>query len=175
MARSGAVAGLCPITEANLGDGIFPAARYLAAGGRFGIGTDSNVSIDVSDELRQLEYSQRLRDRARNVVPGETPSTGHTLYVGALRGGAQALGVPGGQVGVVQGAAADFVSLNAQSPLFNERRGDAWLDSFVFAGARDAIDCVWREGRKVVSAGRHPARESAEPAWRRALARLLRE
>jgi formimidoylglutamate deiminase len=175
LARTGAVAGLCPVTEANLGDGIFPAARFMAAGGRFGIGTDSNVSIAVNDELRQLEYSQRLRDRARNVVGGTAPSTGNTLFVGAQRGGSQALGVPAQWAGLVAGAPADFFSLNVGSPVFAERSGDSLLDSFVFAGARDAIDGVWRAGRKLVSGGRHHARDEAAGAWRATLSRLLRE
>lgn len=175
LAKSGAVAGLCPVTEANLGDGIFPASRYLEAGGRFGVGTDSNVSIGVGDELRQLEYSQRLRDRARNVVGGSVPSTGRTLFEGALRGGSQSLGVKEAQVGIAMGAAADFFSLSAESPALAERRGDALLDSLVFAGARDAIDGVWRAGVKRVSAGRHHARDESLRAWRKALARLLRD
>jgi len=175
LARTGAVAGLCPITEANLGDGIFPAVKFRAAQGRFGIGTDSNVSISVADELRQLEYSQRLRDRARNVIEGAVPSTGRTLFEGALRGGSQALGIARGQGGLVEGAPADFCSLNGGTAPFAERKGDALLDSFVFAGVRDAIDGVWRAGRKVVSSGRHQARDDAERSWRATLARLLRE
>lgn len=175
LAGSGAVAGLCPITEANLGDGIFPAAQYLVARGRFGIGTDSNVSISVSDELRQLEYSQRLRDRARNVVDGATPSTGRTLFGGALLGGSQALGVDPDKTGIVVGAPADFFSLNGDEPVYAERRGDALLDSFVFAGARAPIDGVWRAGRQCVSAGRHHARDEAARAWRAALVKLLRD
>jgi formiminoglutamate deiminase len=174
LARTGAVAGLCPVTEANLGDGIFPAVKFLAAGGRFGIGTDSNVSIAVADELRQLEYSQRLRDRTRNLVAGDASSTGRTLFEGAMTGGSQALGIARAQAGLVEGAPADFFSLNGQSPLFAERAGDALLDSFVFAGARDAIDGVWRAGRKLVSSGRHHARGEAERSWRATLARLLR-
>jgi formiminoglutamate deiminase len=175
LAASGAVAGLCPITEANLGDGIFPATGYLAAGGRFGIGTDSNVDISVSGELRQLEYSQRLRDRARNAVVGDRPSTGRTLFEGALRGGSQSLGVGRAETGITPGASADFFSLNADAPLFAERRGDALLDSLVFAGARDAIDRVWRAGRECVVAGRHVLRDQAIAQWRSTLARLLRE
>ena len=175
LARSGAVAGLCPITEANLGDGIFPATKFLGAGGRFGIGTDSNVSISVSDELRQLEYSQRLRDRARNVVEGAAPSTGRALFDCALRGGSQALGIEAAQAGIVPCAPADFFSLNEKSPLLAERSGDALLDSFVFAGLRDAVDGVWRAGIKQVTGGRHHLRDEAERAWRLALARLLRE
>ena len=175
LAGSGAVAGLCPITEANLGDGIFPAPGFLAAEGRFGIGTDSNVSISVSDELRQLEYSQRLRDRARNVVAGAAPSTGRTLFGAALRGGSQALGMSAEQTGIAQGAPADFFSLDADAEVFAERSGDALLDSFVFAGARAPIVGVWRAGRKVVSAGRHLARDQAAKVWRATLARLLRD
>jgi formimidoylglutamate deiminase len=174
LARSGAVAGLCPITECNLGDGIFPGAKYLAAGGRFGIGTDSNVSISVAEELRQLEYSQRLRDRARNVVPGASPSTGRTLFEGALRGGSQALGVSAAHAGIAVGAPADLVALRGDAPAFAERSGDALLDTWIFASVRDAIDEVWRGGRKVVSGGRHHARESAEKAWRAALGRLVK-
>ncbi|MBC8025915.1 MAG: formimidoylglutamate deiminase [Steroidobacteraceae bacterium] len=172
LAASGAVAGLCPITEANLGDGICDANRLIAAGGAFGIGTDSNVRIGVAEELRQLEYSQRLRDRARNVIVGEMPSTGRVLYEGALRGGARALGaLRVGPVGIEVGAPADMVSLDADSPTLMERRGDALLDSFVFAGG--GIDGVWRGGVKVVAGGRHIARERLHARYRAALARLL--
>jgi formimidoylglutamate deiminase len=173
LAASGAVAGLCPVTECNLGDGISEASRFIAAGGEFGIGTDSNVRISVAEELRQLEYSQRLRDRARNVITGaESKSTGRALFDGALRGGSRALGaLMVGPVGLEVGAPADIVSLNAASPSLVERRGDAWLDSFVFAGG--GIDGVWRGGVKVVAGGRHLARERLEARYRRTLARLI--
>ena len=175
LAASGAVAGLCPTTEANLGDGIFPASRYLAAGGRFGIGTDSNVSISVAGELRQLEYSQRLRDRARNVIGGEAPSTGRALFEGAIQGGSQSLGVDRGTAGIRVGASADFFSLNTDAPLLAERGEDALLDSLVFAPPRDAIEGVWRAGEQWVLQGRHVAREDATRAWRAALKRLLQD
>jgi formimidoylglutamate deiminase len=172
LAASGAVAGLCPITEANLGDGIFPAPKYFAAGGVFGIGTDSNVSIRVADELRQLEYSQRLAHRARNVIgSSDSRSTGRVLFEGAMRGGAQALGVPG--AGIVPGASADFFSLSTGVESFAHRGDDAWLDSWIFAGGRDCIDGVWRAGRKLVSAGRHNAREHIATRYRETLRRLL--
>jgi len=172
LARSGAVAGLCPITEANLGDGIFPATKYFGAGGTFGIGTDSNVSLSVADELRQLEYSQRLRDRARNVVSGAGAlSTGRALFDGALRGGLQAMGVRG--AGIAAGAAADFFSLDANSPTLASRSEDAVLDSFIFAGGRECIEGVWRGGRRVVTQGRHHAREAIAARYRYVLARLL--
>lgn len=172
LARSGAVAGLCPITEGNLGDGVFPATTFLDAGGALGIGTDSNVLISVAQELRQLEYSQRLRDRMRNVLAGgPNCSTGRTLYEAALRGGAQALGVG---VGFEVGAPADFFSLNTDHVTFAGRGGDQLLDTFIFAGGERCIDGVWRAGRRVVSGGRHHARPAIETRYRATLARLLR-
>jgi len=170
LASSGAVAGLCPITEANLGDGIFPARPYFDAGGCFGIGTDSNVLIDPAGELRMLEYAQRLSQRARNVLaaaPGR--STGRDLFDAALAGGAQALGVK--TAGLEQGASADIVSLDAGDPSLAGRNGDLILDSWLFAGA--AIDCVWRHGKKTVSGGRHNHRERIRGRYRDTLAGLL--
>jgi formiminoglutamate deiminase len=174
LAACGAVAGLCPITEANLGDGVFPATKYLAAGGAFGIGTDSNVSIRVADELRQLEYSQRLMHRARNVIgSGDSRSTGRVLFEGAVRGGAQALGVT--VAGIVAGAHADFFSLSGDSSAFEHRREDALLDSWIFAGGNNCIDSVWRAGRKLVSSGEHEARDEVAARYRTTLQRLLAE
>jgi formiminoglutamate deiminase len=175
FARSGAVAGFCPITEANLGDGLAPAAPFVQQGGTFGIGTDSNVRIGVADELQQLEYSQRLRDRSRNVLSGTSRSTGRSLFEGAVRGGALATGVQvdGRQAGIAIGAAADFFSLNLDSLEFAGRSGDALLDSFVFAGGKRAIDGVWRAGKKVVAGGQHRAREKVSANYRATLARLL--
>lgn len=173
LATSAAVAGLCPITEGNLGDGVFPAAAFASAGGTFGIGTDSNVLVSAGQELRQLEYSQRLRDRARNVLAsGPDRSTGRTLFEAAWRGGAQALGVRGG---IEVGAPADFFSLASDDPVFAGRTEDAWLDTFVFAGGDRCIDRVWRAGNEVVSNGRHRERERIEARYRATLQRLLRE
>jgi formiminoglutamate deiminase len=170
LAKSGAVAGLCPITEANLGDGVFPAEAYFVAGGRFGIGTDSNVLIDAAGELRALEYTQRLTHRARNLVPREAgQSTGRSLFEGALEGGARALGLT--PFGLCENAAADLVSLDSHHPSLAGRSGDAILDSWIFAGAR--VDCVWRYGGKVVTGGRHHAREAAQTRYRAAMNRLL--
>ena len=171
LAASGAVAGLCPITEANLGDGIFPAVRYLAAGGAFGIGTDSNVLIDPAQELRQLEYSQRLVHRGRNMLAGATrQSVGATLFAGAERGGAQALNVP---AGIVAGGSADIVSLDADHDALIGRSGDALIDGWVFAARTGAVDCVWRRGRKVVADGRHVASAAIAAAYRRTVEKLL--
>ncbi|HEX4160596.1 MAG TPA: formimidoylglutamate deiminase [Rhizomicrobium sp.] len=170
LARSGAVAGLCPVTEANLGDGVFPARPYLDAGGHYGIGTDSNIRIGAGEELAMLEYAQRLAHRARNLWPErQRESTGRALFDGALRGGAQAMGQP--EPGLRVGSSADFLSLAADDPALAGRRDDAILDSWIFAGA--VIDCVWRRGRRLVSAGRHCARDSVVVRYSEVLGRLL--
>ena len=172
LARSGAVAGLCPITEANLGDGVFPAADFLAAGGTFGIGSDSNVLIDAAEELRMLEYSQRLTRRARNVLGrGAGRSTGGDLYRAALAGGGQALGATAG--GLKRGRPADFVTLDRAHPALMARDGDALLDSWVFAGRHGGVDGVWRRGRQVVEGGRHQGREAILARYRTALQGVL--
>lgn len=166
VAASGAVAGLCPITEANLGDGTFPASTFLAAGGRFGVGSDSNVLIGVGDELRQLEYSQRLLHRARNVIAPANGSTGRTLFDGALAGGGAALGA---KVGISAGLAADFVSLGTTgAPGLS---GDRVLDGWIFAG-NVRPDGVWVGGRKLVEGGRHVAREAIAARFALAMGQL---
>lgn len=154
MAQAGAIAGLCPITEANLGDGTFPASEFFSDGGRFGVGSDSNVLIGLPDELRQLEYSQRLLHRARNVLAAPGGSTGRALFDGALAGGAAALG---GKAGITAGNVADFVSLKTRHGL--DLSADMLLDSWIFANGAD-VDCVWVNGRKQVEGGRHVAREA---------------
>jgi formiminoglutamate deiminase len=164
LVQSGAVAGLCPITEANLGDGIFPAVGFLDEGGAIGIGSDSNVRIDAAEELRLLEYGQRLTARARNVLASPGRSTGARLFHAALNGGHQSLGITG--------RPADLVALNPADPAFTSRAGDAILDSWIFA-ARAPIDCVWRAGRKVVADGRHIHAEAIAARYRATLARLL--
>lgn len=171
LAQSGAVAGLCPITEANLGDGLFPARAFLAAGGRFGIGSDSNVLIDMTEELRWLEYGQRLDERARNVMAGGPGrSTGLDLYNGALRGGAQALGTG---CGLAVGNSADLFTLDPDHPSIAGREGTGIVDALLFAAGRQAIDCVWRRGKQVVTAGRHHAREAVTARYRSAIAALM--
>ena len=170
VAVSGAVAGLCPITEANLGDGLFPAPQYAAAGGRFGIGSDSNVLIDAAEELRLLEYGQRLTLRARNVLTQQTgSSTGRALFDGALSGGFQALG--NSVFGPRVGASADLVSLDEGDPVLAGRKGDALLDSWIFGGGR--VDCVWRRGAKWVEGGRHRARDAIATRYKQAVAGIV--
>ncbi|HVV66412.1 MAG TPA: formimidoylglutamate deiminase [Rhizomicrobium sp.] len=170
LAAAKAVAGLCPITEANLGDGLFPAEAFLEAGGRFGVGSDSNVLIDAAEELRTLEYGQRLAKRRRNVLAATGgASTGSALYRGALAGGAQALGAA---CAIEAGAAADLVSLNAEHPALWGRTDEALVDSWIFAARGGAVDCVWRAGKKLVSGGLHLRREAIVARYRAALARL---
>lgn len=172
LAGSGAVAGLCPVTEASLGDGIFPAREFIRAGGRFGIGTDSNVLIGVTDELRQLEYGQRLTHRERNILSGGPGvSTGRALFDAALAGGARALAQP--TVGLATGARADIVTLDVTHPALAGRRGDAVLDGWIFASGADAIDCVWAGGDKVVEGGHHRLRRNAREAFNAAVRRLI--
>jgi formiminoglutamate deiminase len=179
LAHSGAVAGLCPVTEANLGDGLFRAPEYLHAHGALGIGTDSNIAIDVAAELRMLEYGQRLLHRARNVLAVDvTRSTGRQLFDAAVAGGARALGgVPrfsaAASHGLAEGTAADIVTLNVEHPALCGRERDALIDSWVFTGGRDAVDCVWVRGRQVVSGGRHRARDEIAARYRRVIADVL--
>jgi formimidoylglutamate deiminase len=171
IAASGAVVGLCPITEANLGDGIFPAPPFLALAGRIGIGSDSNVLIDAAEELRTLEYSQRLAHRGRNVLASAAGrSTARTLFEAALAGGAQVLQSPRG---LVEGAWLDVVSLDVEQPQLVQRREDDILDSWVFSGGGRLVDCVWRAGEKVVINGAHRDRDRILARYRRALKRLL--
>ena len=170
LARSGAVAGLCPITEANLGDGIFDGVRFAAAGGRWGVGSDSNVQITLAGELRLYEYSQRLRDRGRAMLAEGARSTGRALWEGAARGGAMAAGRMAGAIAT--GAVADLVALDMDSLHLAGREGDEILDAFVFAGNDGLVAEVWSGGRHVVTGGRHVAREAVAARFRAVMAAL---
>lgn len=170
LAQSGAVAGLCPVTEASLGDGIFPASDYAGQGGRFAVGTDSNIRISLAGELRLLEYGQRLSDRARAVLAQDGASTGRRLYEAALAGGAQAAGRATGAIR--PGMWADLLTLDASAVDLIGRRGDRILDAFVFARGA-SIDEVWSAGRAVVRQGTHVARAAVERRYATRLARIL--
>ncbi|RUX32698.1 formimidoylglutamate deiminase [Mesorhizobium sp. M7A.F.Ca.US.011.01.1.1] len=169
MARSGAIAGLCPITEANLGDGTFAAPLFREHGGRYGVGSDSNVLIGLPDELRQLEYSQRLAHRARNVLAVAGGSTGRALFDAALDGGSVALGA--GASAIAAGASADLVSLDPKNPSLAGKTGDAILDAWIFANG-SKVDCVWVHGLKQVSGGRHAKREAIAERFRNVMRAL---
>lgn len=171
MLRAGLVAGLCPLTEANLGDGIFATKAHLSAGGRMGVGSDSNIQIDAAAELRQLEYAQRLLWRGRNVLAPRGASTGRTLFERALAGGAQALGLP--TPGLTAGAEADILVLDPDHPDLIGREGDRALDSWVFVAGKAAIRDVYARGRPVVRDGRHVARDAISARYRACLTRLL--
>ncbi|KAA3505356.1 formimidoylglutamate deiminase [Agrobacterium vitis] len=168
VARSGAVAGLCPITEANLGDGIFPGHAFVEEGGRIGIGSDSNILISLAGELRQLEYSQRLGRQMRNVLAAPNESTGRHLLESAGRGGTVALG---SEIGIEAGNSADLLSLNVDAVSYLER--DEILDHWIFADGV-TIDSVWVRGRRQVVAGRHVARDEINRRFLATMHKLLR-
>lgn len=172
LAESGAVAGLCPTTEANLGDGLFPATDYLALGGHLGIGSDSQVSVSVVEELRWLEYGQRLRDRRRNrLVQAGRPAVGAALYQAALSGGAQALGQPVGALEV--GRRADLLVLDGADPYLANAEGDQILNRWLFAGGDRQVRDVMVAGRWVVREGHHADEERTARAFAGVLATLL--
>jgi len=166
MAKADAVAGLCPITEANLGDGTFPGPLFLENGGRFGIGSDSNVLIGLADELRQLEYSQRLARQARNVLARPGQSNGRALFDAAVAGGNVALGAGGG--GLAEGAPADFVSLDPSHPTLAGKDEDAILDAWIFAGGAK-VDSTWVRGQKLVEGGRHIRTDAIAKRFRKVM------
>ena len=171
LAGSGAVAGLCPTTEANLGDGMFRLGDWLAAGGRLGIGSDSHVSVSPVEELRLLDYGQRLSTLSRIAAASAAePHAGAALWRRAALGGAQALGRDAGQL--APGRHADLVVVNDGHPLLVGREGDALLDTLVFAGNVPLVRDVMVGGRWVVRDGRHPGEEVAALAYREALAAL---
>lgn len=153
LARTGAVAGLCPITEASLGDGIFDGVGWLDAGGRIAIGSDSNIRITLAEELRLLEYTQRLRDRSRAALASTEKSTGRRLYDAITSGGAQAAGRDSGRIAV--GAWADLLALDASAVDLVGREDDTILDCFIFAGDDRLVTDVWSAGRYLVQNGRH--------------------
>jgi formimidoylglutamate deiminase len=172
LAASGAVAGLCPSTEGNLGDGIFPLVDYRAAGGRYGIGGDSHVSRDPAEELRLLEYFQRVRARKRNLVTTEkSPSVGTTLWLEAAAGGAQALGRHMGTL--ARGMRADLVVLDGNHIDLQGRSADAIANTLIFSGAGSLVRDVMVSGQWVVQERRHPGAPAAAASYKRALKDLL--
>jgi formimidoylglutamate deiminase len=170
LAQSGAVAGLCPLTESSLGDGIFNAVEWADAGGTLGIGSDSNILISLKEELRTLEYSQRLVTQNRAVLATPDQSTGRVLYDMACAGGAQAAGRDAGRI--APGHWADLVALGGDATDFIGRRGDQLLDTWIFAGTDAAVSDVWAAGRHVVRDGIHVARDAITAAYRATLRRL---
>ena len=172
LAASGAVAGLCPTTEANLGDGVFPLAAFLDHDGRFAIGSDSNVATSVAEELRLLEYGQRLTMLRRCVAASPTePHCGAFLWRRALAGAALALGRPVGRI--APGFRADLVAVEARAPSLLARQGDQILDALVFAPATAPVLDVMVGGVWRIRHGRHAAEVRIADAYRKAMRRLL--
>jgi formimidoylglutamate deiminase len=171
LAASGAIAGVAPTTEADLGDGTFPGDAYLRAGGRFGVGSDSNAIIDPFAELRQLEWSQRLRLRRRNVLSDAAElSIGTSLWRNAAGGGARALAQNCGMIAA--GAYADLLVLDPDEPALAGQAVDRTLDAAIFGPCRRPVRDVMRRGRWIVRDGRHPQEAEVLRRYRAALARI---
>lgn len=166
VASRDAVVGLCPVTEANLGDGIFPAREFASLGGRYGVGSDSNVRIDAAEELRLLEYGQRLTLKRRNAMAGQGRSTGRTLFEAAHAGGAQALGMGGS--GLSAGSPADIVAISAGPNAVPDQALDHWI----FGPRRQDVQAVWRAGKLVVADGRHVHRDAIVSRFEKVVRRL---
>ena len=170
LANTNAIAGLCPITESNLGDGIFDGVVYRANHGRIGVGTDSNVRISLSEELRTLEYSLRLQNKGRAIYADENRSTGRVLFDHAVSGGAQALQRESGVIAV--GQVADLIALDASAVPLIAVEQDQWLDAWIFASDDGLISDVWSSGQHLVKDGRHVSRELVERRYRKTLSSL---
>lgn len=171
IAKSGAVAGLCPTTEANLGDGLFPLRRFLELGGAFGIGSDSHVGVSPLEELRWLEYGQRLASLHRNIAcSAREPSVGTTLFRDALVGGAQASGRRVGAIAA--GHRADLVVVDDTLPAFAGKPDERLLDVLVFAGNDNPVRDVMVGGAWLVRDGRHRDQERIARRYADAMSRL---
>ena len=163
LAQSGAVAGLCPITESSLGDGTFDAIRWINSGGAIAVGSDSNIRIALSEELRTLDYSQRLRDGTRASLASVEHSTGRRMFEGILSGGAQASQRKTGRLEV--GYWADMLTLDTSSEHLWGRKNDTVLDAWIFAGDDRLVTNVWSAGRHMVKDGEHIARANIVTAY----------
>jgi formimidoylglutamate deiminase len=172
VAATGAVIGLCPTTEANLGDGVFPLPAWLAAGGTFAIGSDSHISLSPIEELRWAEYEARLVTRHRNVLPTQSDtSTGAMLWRHACSAGTRATAR---NIGAIEtGRRADIVVIDTNSPLFAGRDEDQLIDTFVFSGTGHEVRDVMVAGRWLVQEGRHSAETAIAVNYKRAMHRIL--
>ena len=171
IANSGAVVGLCPITEANLGDGLFPAGEFLEEGGRIALGSDSNIYVSLAEEVRTLEYGQRLTQESRNILGDETYSTGMRIFSNALSGGHQALGRPG-KPGLQVGGHANFVILDENHPALIGKSARKILDSWLFAGDNTVVKDVAVNGKLVIKDRHHAEEEAISHRFRRVMKEL---
>lgn len=171
LARSGAIAGLCPTTEANLGDGIFPAVDFMGQGGAIAIGSDSHITVSPAEDLRMLDYSQRLRDLTRNALAGGPGrSTGRSLYESALKGGARSMRQPIGAI--APRYRFDVTVLDADHPLLAGRAEDSALDTWIFSGGNALVKDVFVGGAQVVKDRHHINEDQIARNFRAALRRL---
>lgn len=171
LAASGVIVGLCPTTEANLGDGVFPLVKFFNAGGRFAIGSDSHISVSMVEELRWLEYTQRLVYRERTLIKSpENPSVGAVLFEQALSGGAQALGRKIGKIEI--GHRADFLVLDGDLPFMAGKIRDHILDAAIFASNENPVRDVMAGGRWVIRNRRHKREDQTLDRFRRVMKKL---
>jgi len=170
LANSGAVAGLCPITEANLGDGVFDGVRYVENGGHIGIGSDSDIRVSLSEELRTLEHSQRYKTNQRTVLANPHGSNAQFLLQTAAAGGARALGRSTGTLEV--GQWADMFTIDPQSYLADGLSESLALDYWIFASRKDNVENLWSAGRHIVKDGQHKNRAEFEFRFRKTVRKL---
>ena len=170
LAATGAVAGLCPITESSLGDGIFDGVRWMDSGGKIAIGSDSNILISLAEEMRVLDHSQRLRDRSRAALASADRSAGRQIFDGICNGGARAAGR--GRGVIAAGEWADLLSLDMTHIDLGELTGDTVLDAFAFTGRHGMVQHVWSAGRHMVRDGYHRHRDRIIAAYRCATRQL---
>ncbi len=171
IAESGAVVGLCPTTEANLGDGLFPVPEYIKLGGKFGIGSDSHISVDAREELRLLEYGQRLARQQRTVLTDAGGGhTGEYLWREAAKGGAQALAQPIGEITV--GKRADLLVINRDTPMMAGSFYGQVMDSFIFSGQNNPITDVMVAGVWQVRGGKHVDEDEIFGAYKETVSKI---
>ena len=170
LSKSGAVAGLCPVTEANLGDGIFNGFQYNERKGFYGIGTDSNINISLTEELKTFEYSQRLLNRKRAVISNQKKSTGRKLFDDCLEGGARALQINNGKI--QKGLNADLISLPNTNNELDGLKDDKILDYWIFSSRENDVQKLWNKGKCLVENGKHLNFDDIQSNYRKTIKNL---
>ncbi len=163
---------MCPITEANLGDGFFPVGAFSEEGGHWGIGSDSNVRISLAEECRILEYGQRLLHQKRTLIAKRGSSNGQEIFDSCLQGGTRSL-IPGEKTGLVEGAPANFVILDSDCPAFVGRPFSSLFDSWIFSGDNSVVKDVFVRGKQVVKNGQHCREKQIAQGFKTAMKRLV--
>ena len=170
LSKSGAVAGLCPVTEANLGDGIFNGFQYNERKGLYGIGTDSNINISLTEELKTYEYSQRLLNKKRALISNQKKSTGRKLFDDCLEGGARALQINNGKI--QKGFNADLISLPNTNNELDGLKDDKILDYWIFASRENDVQKLWNKGKCLVENGKHLNFDDIQSNYRKTIKNL---